>query len=236
MKLLRSIIFFPLLCALVAGAPVSAAIVGGETATEVMPALMPGPARAVALFLSGDAGWSGSLGRASVQQLRAAGIAVIGLDSRQFFNRPRSAAEVAAWLDGPAAREGYVHLPLILIGQSFGADALLPVLPALPAGIAQRLRGVALLVPGTERYPEVSLGEFLGLGRGIDNRAAGQAAAARLPLLCVQGAEEPDSLCPILSGPGVERVTLPGGHMLRRDDKTIGRVLTAWATRVLAGP
>lgn len=199
---------------------------------EVMPST--GKPRGTVLFISGDAGWARSTGRASVGPLRAAGLVVVGLDTLQFFDAARTPAEVAGWLAAAATAPGVPATgPMILMGQSFGADALPAAVPLLPPALIARVAGVGLLVPGLERFDAISLGEFLGTSHGVDNRLAATALARRFPVLCVQGKDETDSLCPTLSGREVQTVRLPGGHMLGRDSDAIGRVLADWAVRLL---
>ena len=81
-------------------------------------------------------------------------------------------------------------------------------------------RGIAMVVlivpPDTTMY-RASPAEIFDFGQ------AGTAAlptARRLdwvPVLCIQGVEEADSLCPHMTAANVVRVALPGGHMLGFD-------------------
>ena len=205
---------------------------GAAPAAEV---LRPsGASRGVVLFLSGDAGWGPSLGRKAALVLVAGGYHVVGLDSRAFFNQSHSPAEVAEWV-AATARDPVVpqNLPVVVVGQSFGADWAAASTPALPAELAARIKGFGLIVPGLSRFDEVSITEFLGLGQGVDNRAAGQWLAQRHATLCIRGASETDSLCPTLKGSRVEQVVLPGGHMLSRDSDKLGATLLSWARQIL---
>lgn len=213
-----------------AAADVMALLSDGRMFEVMAPA--GGPAageKPVVLFLSGDAGWRRSLGRRAVAPLIADGRMVVGLDSALFFTAERSPADTARWIAAAAMRPGVPRdARLVLVGQSFGADALAAAAPLLPPDLARRVAGVGLIVPGQTRFDKVSLTEFLGLTKGVDNRAAAAQTAARWPLLCLQGADEPDSLCPALRGREVTRAALPGGHMLERDADALGGALLRW--------
>jgi type IV secretory pathway VirJ component len=78
------------------------------------------------------------------------------------------------------------------------------------------LLAVLVVPPDTTMY-RASPAEIFDFGqRGIP--AAPRARRLTdVPLLCVQGAQEDDSLCPALTMPNVTRVALPGGHMLNFD-------------------
>jgi type IV secretory pathway VirJ component len=91
-----------------------------------------------------------------------------------------------------------------------GLDGLSPELKA-------KLAMVILVVPGDTVDYRVSPAELFDL---IAPDASALPTARRLdwiPTLCIQGAEETDSLCPHLTAPNVRKVALPGGHPLHRD-------------------
>jgi type IV secretory pathway VirJ component len=214
------------LALLVAG-PARAQIFDSGPAVEVMPA--SAPVRGTVLFLSGDRGWRRSRAREVMGPVRQAGFTVVGLDSLAFFDRARTPAELAGWI--AAAARAAPAGPLFLVGQSFGADAIPAALPLLPPPLLQRVAGIGLIVPGTTRLWQVSLAEKLGLVDGEPSVEAGRAAAARFPLLCLRGADEKTSLCPLLSektSKRLTRVTLSGGHYLFGETPAMGAALLAW--------
>ena len=42
-----------------------------------------------------------------------------------------------------------------------------------------------------------------------------------VPMTCIYGVREPDSLCPMLKQPNVRVVALPGDHYLNHDDANL---------------
>ena len=114
---------------------------------------------------------------------------------------------------------------MVLVGQSFGADMLQVGLPALPPQLRSRVILVALVVPGDSIDFRASPSELFGL-QSPDAPALPSARLLNwLPVLCVHGAEEEDSLCPLLDLPNVRSVALPGGHPLHRDAERVHRIL-----------
>ena len=207
---------------------------GGPIYSEV-PAAGGRAPRVAAVVLSGDMGFRLGMGRAIAKRLAARGIPVVGINSLTFLREPRSAAEAAGLVAGAMARAEAMApgARLVLIGQSLGADTLQLALDALPPAQRRPIALVALVVPSrtvrlqaspSEIFP-VSSPEFDGLP-----------SASRLtwaPMLCVQGKEEKDSLCPWLRQPNAVRVALPGGHPLGRDAGRLAATLIG-AIRVFA--
>lgn len=183
----------------------------------------------VAILLSGDMGFRIGMGPQVADRVAAQGIPVLGVNTLTYFRSERTPAEAAALVDAATARA--LAMPgttrVILIGQSFGADILQFALPHLPDRLRARVALVALVVPGTSTALRARPAGLFGYGEGIANAPT----ARRLdwvPAVCIQGAEEDDSLCPAMTGANVTRVALPGGHLLHRDpDAVAGAIITA---------
>jgi type IV secretory pathway VirJ component len=79
-----------------------------------------------------------------------------------------------------------------------------------------KVAAIVLVVPGSSAW-------FRADPTGLAYLSAsdeGPQSASRLnwaPLICIHGSLETDSLCPLIHGPNLRSVTLPGGHFLRRD-------------------
>lgn len=202
---------------------------GGVVFVPVPATGRPAPAERglVAVLLSGDMGFKIGMGPQVAARLAADGIPVIGINSLAYYRVRRSPAENEA-LIAEATRRA-LALPgargVVLIGQSFGADMLQAGLPALPRELRDKVALVALIVPLDTIEYRASPAELFNLA---PPDAPALSTARRLdwvPVLCVHGEEETDSLCPLLTMPNVRRVALPGGHPMRHDDHLVHAVL-----------
>jgi type IV secretory pathway VirJ component len=114
----------------------------------------------------------------------------------------------------------------ILVGQSFGADIARVGLAHLPESLRERVAGVVLVVPGETAF-------FRADPTGLSYRGtpdAGAAEASSLdwtPLICIRGANEKDSLCPLLIGDNVRKLVLPGGHLLDRNQALLSHAIVS---------
>lgn len=179
-----------------------------------------------AVFLSGDMGLNVGMGRAVARRLAANGVFVVGVNTLTYFRKRRTPRETEALL--AAAMRRALAVPgtrrVVLIGQSFGADMLQARLPSLPAASRSRVPMVALIVPGRTIEYRASPSDLFGLESPEVDALPTARHLGWTRTLCIQGAEETDSLCPLL-GNGVGRVALPGGHLLRYDSERVARVL-----------
>ena len=186
------------------------------------------------IFLSGDMGFNIGMGPKIARGIAASGIPVLGFNSLTYFRRTRSPAQISdiiRKLLQRADRE-FGPGPTILVGQSFGADALqLGLANATPAERA-KVQLVVLVVPTDGIYLRASPNEMLNFGRP-DLPALQTADELNwVPLLCIHGEDEAHSLCPLLKGRNVQVVTLPGGHFLDGNvDKVIDAILDSIATK-----
>jgi type IV secretory pathway VirJ component len=192
-----------------------------------------GSGKRFAVMLTGDGGWVG-LDKGMAKAFVAAGVPVVGLDSLRYFWSEKKPAQTAADVSRIIAhyRAAWGKDEVILIGYSRGAD----IVPLLPPFMTPAARGavtlVAMLGPSTYAELEIHLVDLLSdvrRGNAISTLKAVEALGGSVKLLCVQGKDEPASLCPLIDGrPEVTRVVLPGGHHFDRDyAKLAGLVLGA---------
>ncbi len=181
------------------------------------------PARDTAvIILSGDGGWA-PLDRKVSEDLARSGYPVVGLNSLKYFwtaRTPEETADDLARVIRHTLRSTKTHA-VALVGYSFGADVLPFLVPRLPAQLASSVRLVALIGAGTTAGFEFHLSNWLG-GVGADPGLPVRpelAALRGVPVLCVYGTDEKDSLCRDL-GPDlrwIDAVELDGGHHLGGD-------------------
>lgn len=207
---------------------------GGPVFIEV-PATTAARPRVAAVLLSGDMGFKVGMGPKIANRLAADGIPVLGVSSLTYFRHERTPAEIEALVAEAVRRaRAFGHTDrLILIGQSFGADMLHVGLAKAPPTLRSQIAMVALVVPTDTVFYRASPSELFNWAEPD----AWALPTARLldwvPLVCVRGKEEADSLCPLLTQPNAKGISLPGGHPLHRDDAALYAALRASILRVM---
>jgi len=195
-------------------------------------AAQPGvaPADTFAIIMSGDGGWAG-LDQDVAAALSAKGIPVVGLDSLRYYWTARTPDGLAADTDR-MIRYYLAHFGkqrVLLIGYSQGADVLPFAVNRLPA--ASRARVALVAVMGMSEH---ALFEF-HLSSWISDSSAGPETLpeinriAGVPVLCIYGADESDSLCPKLDPKKFNIVKLKGGHHFDGDYANLARQILAGA-------
>ncbi len=167
------------------------------------------------VIISGDGGWAG-LDREVGTTLAERGIPVVGLNALQYFwtrRTPEGASEDLARILRHYERI-WNRNNVLLVGYSLGADVLPFMANRLPKDLLDHVREIVLLGPARKTEFEFHFSEWLGY-------SGGESARPILPeveklrgrnVVCLYGAEEADSLCPLL-GQGVAKVIrMPGGH------------------------
>jgi hypothetical protein len=123
----------------------------GIAEAKVTPRLVETPTTApgetMAVLYSGDGGW-GRLDQGVAKVLAAAGVPVLGVNSLRYFLDKRSPQQLADDLaDQLRQREArWGRRKIVLVGYSFGADALPAIVPRLPADLRGQITG-----PGADR-------------------------------------------------------------------------------------
>jgi type IV secretory pathway VirJ component len=188
----------------------------------------PPAARGLAVVLvSGDMGFNIGMGPQIARRFTADGVPVVGVSSLAYFRQQRTPVEVQA-LIRDAVRRGlaFGHADrVVLIGQSFGADMVHVGLTGLPADLRARVKMVALVVPTDTVFYRASPSELFNWARPDAMALPTARQLTWVPALCVQGADEKDSLCPMLGQSNMRRVALPGGHNLHYDADRLYRAL-----------
>ena len=186
--------------------------------TEV-PATGPASgAPTMAIFYSGDGGWAG-FDRDLADRLARRGVPVVGVSSLEYFWQRRTARQSAADLTRIVDhyRQKWGDRQVLLIGFSFGADAIPFLYDALPADRRPLIRRVGLLAPSDSGDLQFHLASWLDEDGSQARPTIPAIEAMKADIVCVGGAQDPDNVCPAIAAPGVRVVTLPGGHHLGGD-------------------
>ncbi|WP_336487528.1 AcvB/VirJ family lysyl-phosphatidylglycerol hydrolase [Methylobacterium nigriterrae] len=181
-----------------------------------------GPARALAVFYSGDGGWR-DIDKTIGEWLARQGVHVVGVDALRYFWSDKSPQTIAA--DTAAivrAADPSGRLPVMVLGYSFGADVFPFAWPHLGADLQDRITLVALLGPGRSTGFSVSVKGWLGLG-GEHAVVPQIAAIPPAKVLCLYGSAEKDPGCTDALLSGVPRLRLEGGHHFDGDYPGIAR-------------
>jgi type IV secretory pathway VirJ component len=188
------------------------------------------PSDVFAIIMSGDGGWAG-LDQDVAAALSARGIPVVGLDSLRYYWTARTPDGLAADTDR-IIRYYLAHFAkqrVLLIGYSQGADVLPFAVNRLPD--ATRTRVALAAVMGMSEH---ALFEF-HLSGWISDDNSGPATLpeieriAGVPVLCIYGEDESDSLCPKLDPKRFKIVKLKGGHHFDGDYAGLARQILAAA-------
>jgi type IV secretory pathway VirJ component len=172
-----------------------------------------GTAAEFALLLTGDGGWAG-LDQELATRLAANGVPTVGFNSLKYFWSERtpeeSARDVARVLRHYLAT--WNKQRVLLIGYSFGADVLPFVVNRLPPELRARIVSVSLLGIEAHASFEVSIADWVGSDAGGPATQPELARLAPLPVLCIYGEGEPDTICPALPAERVTRERIGKGH------------------------
>ena len=198
---------------LAALAPPAAGPANGPVADLPLTVLDAKPAHdSMAVIFSGDGGWR-DLDKTIGEDLQAAGVPVVGVDSLQYFWSEKTpeviATDLARIIDGFRQKWGVGEV--ILVGYSFGADILPATYLALDPDRQQLVRQIALLGLSHTASFEISVGGWLGLETGSHPTLDDIRAIPPDKLQCFYGEKEADTACPALPA-GADLVSTSGGH------------------------
>ena len=202
----------------------------GAAASSNAAAAGTAPSDVFAIIMSGDGGWAG-IDQDVAAALSARGIPVVGLDSLRYYWTARTPSGLASDTDR-MIRYYLAHFGkqrVLLIGYSQGADVLPFAVNRLPE--ATRAHVALTAVMGMSEH---ALFEF-HLSSWVSDSNSGPATLPEInritgmPVLCIYGADENDSLCPKLDPGRYIIVKLKGGHHFDGDYANLAHQILAAA-------
>jgi type IV secretory pathway VirJ component len=195
------------------------------------------PSDAFAIIMSGDGGWAG-LDQDIAAALSARGIPVVGLDSLRYYWTARTPDSVAADTDRMIRyyTSHFGKKRVLLIGYSQGADVLPFAVNRLPQATRAQVALTAIL-----GMSEHALFEF-HVSSWISDDTSGPATLPEvnritgMPVLCIYGEDEHDSLCPKLDPSKFKIVKTKGGHHFDGDYAALADDILAASKPAAAKP
>jgi type IV secretory pathway VirJ component len=162
-----------------------------------VPAGRQNQADAMAVILSGDGGWTG-IDRQIGESLADSGIPTIGLNSLQYFWKPRTpetaAHDLSRVLQAYSTR--WHKEKVILIGYSFGADVLPFLASRLPVEELQKINLIVLLGPSRTADFEFHITDWITGNQNSPFHVVPEIAKLKdKKILCVYGSEEENTIC-----------------------------------------
>jgi type IV secretory pathway VirJ component len=183
-----------------------------------------------AIIMSGDGGWAG-LDQDVAAALAAQGIPVVGLDSLRYYWTARTPEGLAADTDR-IIRYYLAHFGkqrVLLIGYSQGADVLPFAVNRLPPATRARVALAAVMGMSEHALFEFHLTSWISDSDSGPKTLPEINRIAGIPVLCIYGADEHDSLCPQLDPRRFNVVKLQGGHHFDGDYANLARQILAAA-------
>ncbi len=178
-----------------------------------------GTSRRMALLLTGDGGWAG-LDRDVSEQFAASGIPVVALSTLRYFWSSRK--PVAAARDLERIIDHYLAAwhkdQVVLVGYSFGADVLPFIVTDLAPAYRARIASLNLLGLATHTTFEIHVADWIPGSTPEGTPIVPIVDKLRgIRVLCIYGADETDSGCPLLSAANAHALKMPGDHHFNDD-------------------
>jgi type IV secretory pathway VirJ component len=183
-----------------------------------------GQSDTLAVMVSGDGGWA-PIDRSIASVLAQNGIPVAGLNALQYFWKRRTPDEAARDLQQIVETHlaAWGKRRIVFIGYSRGADVLPAMIARLPPTLRPRIRLIALLGPSPTVEFEFHVADWMrNSSKGIPVKPDVD-KLRDLRILCIQGEDDRDSLCPLLSR--VTVVTLKGAHHFDGGYEKLARII-----------
>jgi type IV secretory pathway VirJ component len=183
-----------------------------------------------AILMSGDGGWAG-LDQDIAAALSATGIPVVGLDSLRYYWTPRTPDSLAADTDRIIRYylSRFGKKSVLLIGYSQGADVLPFAVNRLPEATRARVALTAIMGMSEHALFEFHVSSWIADDNSGPPTLPEVNRITGMPVLCIYGEDEKDSLCPQLDAKRFIVVKVKGGHHFDGDYAGLAQKILAAA-------
>jgi type IV secretory pathway VirJ component len=185
---------------------------------------------AFAILMTGDGGWAG-LDQDIAAALTAKGIPVVGLDSLRYYWTARTPEGLAADTDR-MIRYYLAHFNkkrVLLIGYSQGADVLPFAVNRLPDATRAQVALTAILGMSEHALFEFHVSSWISDDNSGPETLPEVNRIVGMPVLCIFGEDEHDSLCPKLDPKKFMVEKVKGGHHFDGDYAALAEKILAAA-------
>ncbi|HSC76444.1 MAG TPA: AcvB/VirJ family lysyl-phosphatidylglycerol hydrolase [Pseudomonadales bacterium] len=200
----------------------------GDLPLVELPQEQGGAANYFVVIISGDGGWA-NIDKDIAGALGEQGVAVVGWNSLRYFWEAKDPDVMSADLARVIRyyQRHWGRSKVVLVGFSLGADVLPFMVSHLPADVQQAVSGLALLSPSQDVDFQFHVSDWLESDSGDPNPLLPEMEKiSRIPLLCVYGDDDDETLCQQLTeSSGRHIVRLPGDHHFDGDYNTVTQLL-----------
>ena len=180
----------------------------------------------LAVMISGDGGWAG-IDKQVAEALNKNGIAVVGLNSLQYFwtkKNPDIAGKDLTRILNYYSKAWNAE-KLILIGYSTGADTLPFMASRLPQALKSKIHAVALLGMAKAANFEFHVADWLYSSDGLYKVIPEVQKLKGMNVMCIYGEDETDNVCSMLDKASFNLIEMKGGHHFAGDYDKLASVI-----------
>ncbi|MFZ4863681.1 AcvB/VirJ family lysyl-phosphatidylglycerol hydrolase [Sphingobacterium sp. Mn56C] len=184
----------------------------------------------VVFYLSGDGGWN-KFSETLCETMVQSGYSVVTLNSKSYFWNKKTVTtlvnDVSAYLKQQL--RGQLQRGFILVGYSFGADAVPFLVNNLPQDLLKHLKQAVMVEPSQSTDLEIHLSDMLSrspIKRSMDVIAEINKMTST-NLCIVMGEKDANTILAKVALPKLHKRTLPGGHHFDGDARLLAKEIMA---------
>ena len=199
-----------------------------ELPVHIVPAAVTSEENPLVFFISGDGGYT-SFDKSFCKELAARGMPVVSLDALKYFWNEKTPASTTADVEKLISlyKDKWQKNKVLLVGYSFGADALPFVYNTMNKNVRENVKMLALLSPAVEADFEIHIMDMLSLpGASKKYDVVSEIDKIKnLRTICIYGSEEEQEIKGKTANPNLNFLTIPGGHHYDNNFKALAEMI-----------